>query len=49
MLNEADLVKFAKARPEVSIHQAFMEKAEDFILETQEIIPILTKTEDDVE
>jgi hypothetical protein len=49
ILNVADLVKFAKARPEASIHQAFMEKAEEFILETQEVIPILNKAEDDVE
>ncbi|NND33054.1 MAG: hypothetical protein HKN76_10720 [Saprospiraceae bacterium] len=43
ILNMADLIKFAKAEPEISIHDDFMKKAELFILSTKEEI---TETED---
>ncbi len=36
ILNIADLIKFAKARPEVAVHQSFMEKAEHFVRSTKE-------------
>ena len=35
ILNMADLIKFAKAKPEVSIHDAFMQKAELFVRSTK--------------
>ncbi len=35
ILNIADLIKFAKARPEVDIHQQFMNRAENFVLSTK--------------
>ena len=39
ILQVADLVKFAKAKPGASIHQEFMEKAKTFVLTTkQEIV-----------
>ena len=37
ILNMADLIKFAKATPEVDIHSQFMTKAEQFVLATQKI------------
>jgi dimeric dUTPase (all-alpha-NTP-PPase superfamily) len=36
ILHVADLVKFAKSKPKVSIHQEFMDMARDFVLETKE-------------
>ena len=36
ILNMADLIKFAKAKPSVDIHQSFMEKAEQFVHATKE-------------
>lgn len=35
ILNMADLIKFAKATPEVTIHQDFMERAENFVRNTR--------------
>ncbi len=35
ILNMADLIKFAKATPEVTIHQDFMQRAEDFVRDTR--------------
>ncbi len=37
ILNMADLIKFAKATPEVNIHSDFMDMAESFVLQTREI------------
>ncbi len=37
ILNMADLIKFAKAKPEVDIHAAFMDKAASFVHQTKEI------------
>ncbi len=36
ILNMADLIKFAKAKPELGVHEQFMQMAESFILETKE-------------
>ncbi len=36
ILNMADLIKFAKAKPDVDIHTVFMQKAETFVLSTKE-------------
>ena len=36
ILNMADLIKFAKARPEADIHQQFMERAEYFVRSTKD-------------
>ena len=36
VLNMADLIKFAKAKPDVDIHSVFMQKAEHFVLSTKE-------------
>ncbi len=35
ILNIADLIKFAKAKPSVDIHQEFMDKAESFVFQTK--------------
>ena len=37
ILNMADLIKFAKAKPSVDVHQTFMEKAEQFVHATKEL------------
>jgi len=39
ILNIADLIKFAKAQPDVDIHERFMTRAEQFIRETREVLP----------
>ena len=39
MLNVADLIKFAKAKPEESIHDLYMQKAIDFVESTKLINP----------
>ncbi|MBK8502026.1 MAG: hypothetical protein IPL46_07360 [Saprospiraceae bacterium] len=36
ILNIADLIKFAKARPDIGIHEEFMQKAESFVHATRE-------------
>lgn len=36
ILNMADLVKFAKAKPEISVHQEFMKMAEQFVRGTRD-------------
>jgi hypothetical protein len=36
ILNIADLIKFAKARPEIGVHEEFMQKAESFVQITRE-------------
>ena len=36
ILNMADLIKFAKAKPDIDIHTVFMQKAEKFVLSTKE-------------
>lgn len=38
MLQMADLVKFAKAKPPVDVHQRLMDEAEDFVIKTQKKI-----------
>ncbi len=38
ILQVADLVKFAKSKPSLNIHQEFMEKALEFVQETKKII-----------
>ena len=38
ILQVADLVKFAKGKPSINIHQEFMEKAFEFVRDTQEKI-----------
>jgi LPXTG-motif cell wall-anchored protein len=38
ILQVADLVKFAKATPSENIHQIFMDKAVDFVVNTKEVI-----------
>ncbi|MCB0665238.1 MAG: hypothetical protein KDC80_05415 [Saprospiraceae bacterium] len=43
ILNIADLIKFAKAQPEIGIHEEFMQKAEYFVRSTRE-----SKSEPDV-
>ncbi len=37
ILNIADLIKFAKAKPEIDLHERFMKKAEHFIIATREV------------
>jgi hypothetical protein len=39
ILQVADLVKFAKATPDENIHQIFMDKAVDFVINTKNINP----------
>jgi hypothetical protein len=39
ILQVADLVKFAKATPDENIHQIFMDKAVDFVINTKNIHP----------
>ena len=46
ILNMADLIKFAKAKPDVNIHAVFMRKAEDFVSATKEEL-IQTAAEND--
>lgn len=36
ILNIADLIKFAKARPDIAIHDEFMKKAESFVTQTRQ-------------
>jgi hypothetical protein len=36
ILNIADLIKFAKARPDIGIHEEFMQKAESFVHQTRQ-------------
>lgn len=36
ILNIADLIKFAKARPDIGIHEEFMQKAENFVRITRD-------------
>ncbi|MCB0685728.1 MAG: hypothetical protein KDC53_04365 [Saprospiraceae bacterium] len=43
ILNIADLIKFAKAQPDIGIHEEFMQKADQFVRHTRE-----TKSEPDV-
>lgn len=45
ILHVADLVKFAKSKPNLNIHQEFMQKAFEFVRETQEIISIIEEKE----
>ena len=44
MLQMADLVKFAKAKPPVNVHQRLMDEAESFVVKTQKKI-IVTEPE----
>lgn len=39
ILNIADLIKFAKAQPDVGVHEQFMQKAEHFVLTTRKTLP----------
>jgi hypothetical protein len=39
ILNIADLIKFAKAQPDVGVHEQFMQKAERFVLTTRKTLP----------
>ena len=41
ILQVADLVKFAKAKPGASVHEEFMEKAKNFVLKTKKEIIIV--------
>ncbi len=40
ILQVADLVKFAKSKPNVNIHREFMDKAVTFVKETQQVHPV---------
>jgi len=46
ILQVADLVKFAKAKPGASVHEEFMEKAKRFVLQTKKEIIIVENQED---
>jgi len=46
ILQVADLVKFAKAKPGASVHQEFMEKAKEFVLQTKKEIIVEENQED---
>lgn len=39
ILNIADLIKFAKAEPDVGVHEQFMQKAERLVLATRKTLP----------
>ncbi len=47
ILNMADLIKFAKAQPEVDIHSVFMEKAEQFVIRTKVEETVIVEDSDD--
>lgn len=46
VLNMADLIKFAKAIPNVEVHDLFMKKAESFVRTTKVIKPIILDEEE---
>ena len=46
ILQVADLVKFAKAKPGASVHEEFMDKAKRFVLQTKKEIIIEENQED---
>jgi len=46
ILQIADLVKFAKARPDQDINESFLQKARSFVIETKTIITSLEKEND---
>jgi hypothetical protein len=47
ILNMADLIKFAKAKPDVNIHSQFMDRAENFVRATQSIQKVIEMEEEE--
>lgn len=47
ILNMADLIKFAKAKPELGVHDQFMQMAESFIIRTKETADQSVQTEEE--